>query len=319
MVKTIVIFHDNCPDGFTSAWAAWKKFGDDAEYIPASFNGDGPPDLTGADVYIVDFSYPRDVTLAIKAEANALVVLDHHKSAKANLEGIEGCHFDMERSGAGMTWDYFHPDTPRPRLISYVEDRDLWRFSLPLSKEINAVITSYQFTFENWDALDLRLRADHQQVQEDGRAILRSKERYVEVMMKTGGRRVNFLGYDDVMMVNAPHISISELLNRLAQDAPFAVGWRQAADGMFLYSLRSTEEGVDVSEVASKAVTPPGGGHRCSAGFHSEKPPWELTTDVKDVLERLETAEDLAIDGGWFGPDIGDDIAQAVAGVKDDG
>lgn len=280
-MRTVVLFHDNCPDGFTAAWAAWKKFGDQAEYIPARFDEEERPDLTGADVYIVDFSYPREVTLAIKAEANSLVVLDHHKSARKHLEGIEGCHFDMDRSGAGMTWDYLHPDAPRPRLISYVEDRDLWRFALPLSKEINAVITSYQFTFENWDALDLRLRADHQNVQNDGKAILRSKDRYVEVMMETAAMRTSFLGFDDVFVVNAPHISISELLGRLAQDAPFAAGWRQAADGKFLYSLRSRGDGVDVSEVAEVMG---GGGHKAAAGFHSEKPPWELTIDARTAV-----------------------------------
>ena len=31
--KIVVIYHDQCRDGFGAAYAAWKKFGDDASYI----------------------------------------------------------------------------------------------------------------------------------------------------------------------------------------------------------------------------------------------------------------------------------------------
>ena len=308
-MRTIVLYHADCPDGFTAAWAAWKKFGDAAEYIPARFDEEERADLTGSDVYIVDFSYPRDVTLAIKEEAASLVVLDHHKTARERLEGIEGCHFDMERSGAGMSWDYFHPDKPRPRLISYVEDRDLWRFNLLHSKEVNSVVTSYEFTFDNWNAMHVQLETDFESVRSEGVAILRSKMQYVAVMVAKNSHRESFLGYEDIPIVNAPHISISELVGRLAEDAQFAVGWSQAADGAFLYSLRSRGDGIDVSEVASAME---GGGHRGSAGFHSRLPPWELTKDVKDTLERYEMAEHLSGDGAWLGPDSGDDISQAI-------
>lgn len=306
-MRTVVLFHANCPDGFTAAWAAWRKFGDTAEYIPARFDEKERPDLTGADVYIVDFSYPRDVTLAINAEVNSLVVLDHHKSARKNLEGIEGCFFDMDRSGAGMSWDYFHPDVPRPSLISYVEDRDLWRFALPHSKEVNSVVTSYEFTFDNWNAMHLQLETDFEQVRREGVAILRSKLQYVSVMVARNSHRERFLGYDDIPIVNAPHISISELVGRLAEDAPFAAGWSQSADGMFLYSLRSRGDGLDVSEVASVMG---GGGHRGSAGFHSEKPPWELDKDVKTFLAVASVLAEQPK------PDMGDLIAQAVTQAK---
>jgi len=62
MAKRLVIYHANCIDGYTSAWAAWRKYGDDAEYLPASY-GDPAPDVTGRWVLVVDFSYPRDVML----------------------------------------------------------------------------------------------------------------------------------------------------------------------------------------------------------------------------------------------------------------
>ena len=35
----LIIYHDNCADGFGAAWAAYKKFGaDGAEYLPMNYN-----------------------------------------------------------------------------------------------------------------------------------------------------------------------------------------------------------------------------------------------------------------------------------------
>ena len=59
--------------------------------------------------------------------------------------------FDMERSGAGLTWDYFYPGRPRPWLIDYVEDRDLWRFKIEDAEVVNAYISTIPYTFEAWD------------------------------------------------------------------------------------------------------------------------------------------------------------------------
>jgi len=59
-MKTQVLYHANCPDGFCAAWAAYTVFGDDAEYLPVQY-GQDPPDVAGNRVYIVDFSYKREV------------------------------------------------------------------------------------------------------------------------------------------------------------------------------------------------------------------------------------------------------------------
>ena len=31
----VVIYHAPCPDGFAAAYAAWRKFGDNASYLSA--------------------------------------------------------------------------------------------------------------------------------------------------------------------------------------------------------------------------------------------------------------------------------------------
>ena len=264
--RTIVIYHANCIDGFTAAWVAWRRYRESAEYLPASY-GDAPPDVTDAEVLIVDFSYPRAVLETMAEASHSLEVFDHHKTAQADLAGFDYATFDMERSGAGLAWDALFV-TPRPWLVDYVEDRDLWRFKLPNSKSVNAFVSAHKRnSFQAWDALSsqrVELCADR------GAAIGMFVDRYVEEMCAQAAL-VEIVGAE-VPIVNAPYINISELLNKLAESAPFAVGWFQGKDGRYVYSLRSCGD-VDVSAIAKGYG---GGGHTRAAGFSSTDPPWVL-------------------------------------------
>lgn len=42
MMKTYVLYHAHCADGFGAAYAAWLKLGNDAQYVPVKY-GDPPP------------------------------------------------------------------------------------------------------------------------------------------------------------------------------------------------------------------------------------------------------------------------------------
>ena len=85
--RPICIYHKNCADGFGAAWAVWKKHGDAFEYHASAY-GDDPPDFHGRDVYMVDFSFKRPVMERILLAAETVTVLDHHKTAQADLEPL---------------------------------------------------------------------------------------------------------------------------------------------------------------------------------------------------------------------------------------
>lgn len=262
MKKRLVISHGLCLDGFTAAWAAWLKFGDEeTEYLAAN-HGDEAPSVDGREVYVVDFSYPRDVMVRMHARAASLRVFDHHKTAQEALADLPFVVFDMNRSGAGITWDELHGGT-RSWLVSYVEDRDIWRFALPRSREVNAWIGAVKReSFQNWTEL---AEAGPEAAASKGEAVLAYVDRYVSEMADQA-RNVDFAGYR-VPCVNAPYICISELVGRLAEAAPFAIGWYQDRGGVYRYSLRSRgPDGHDVSEIAKRFG---GGGHRNAAGFSS--------------------------------------------------
>lgn len=156
--RPLVLYHASCADGFTAAWAAWRHFGDGADYLPVN-HGQPPPDVAGRRVYILDFSYRRDVLLGMAGAAFGVVVLDHHKTALAELGGLSAeannlfCVFDMGKCGARLAWEYFHPGCEVPLLVKYVEDRDLWLWAMPHSREISAAIATYPRSFAVWDHL----------------------------------------------------------------------------------------------------------------------------------------------------------------------
>jgi len=260
-MPTLVIYHGpGCADGFTAAWACWLKFGDEAEYVPAQY-GDDPPDVTGKDVLIVDFSYPRDVLLRMHEQAASLRVLDHHRTAAAELGGLWFATFDMARSGAGLAWDELH-DEERPMLVNYVEDRDLWRWVLQDSKAVNAFVATVEHDFYAWNALaDM---VDNGDAAGPGHAALCVVEQHVE-SRKHHVRICKIVGYE-VPVINCT-FATSELVGALAEEHPFALGWFERGDGKIVYSLRSRGD-FDVSEIACLYG---GGGHRNAAGFTADR------------------------------------------------
>jgi len=292
--RPLIIYHADCVDGFAAAWAASSAFPADryVELCPAVYR-EPPPDVTGREVYVVDFSYPREVLLDMHARAKSLLVLDHHKTAAAALEGLPFCVFDMGRSGAGLAWDLLAAPTRgrRPWLIDYVEDRDLWRWALPESRAVNAYLGSLPHTLE---AFELASQEAVYDVAQKGTAVLLSQARYVErtvacarrrsmeVCANTPGARGEGFFYVDVPVVNAGPWLVSEvleLLKRRHPEAPFVAAWYERADGRVYYSLRSNAAGADVGKIAEFHG---GGGHRNAAGFDTPG----MRTDLRPSEQR---------------------------------
>src|SRR3989344_4002350 len=102
--KTVILYHADCPDGFGAAYAAWKKFGEDAEYIPVKHGKPPPEGLTGRKVYLIDFCYPKDIMDTLVATAGSVIVLDHHEGIKNVVESMSEHIYDAKRSGATIAW-----------------------------------------------------------------------------------------------------------------------------------------------------------------------------------------------------------------------
>lgn len=293
--NTICIYHGNCADGFGAAWVVRKALGDDVEFV-AGVYGKEPPDVTGKDVIMVDFSYNRDVLADMGRAANYVLILDHHKTARDDLACFDpfdagvrtdrtdgmGDHkelgwetaiyvakergaprvaacFDMDHSGAMLAWNHFYPGQEPPQLLRHIEDRDLWLFKLDGTREIQANLFSYPYDFDAWDQL---MAADVQTLRSDGAAIERKHHKDVAELVAVTKRRL-VIGGHDVPAASLPYTLTSDAGALMCQGEPFAACYWDTPDGR-VFSLRSTDEGLDVSEIAK---TYGGGGHRNASGF----------------------------------------------------
>ena len=279
MSKPLVIYHGNCADGFTAAWCFHKKYGDTYEYFAGTYQTP-PPDVTGRDVYLVDFSYKRPVVEKMLSVANSVTLIDHHKSAIEDLDGLKD-HYDnyylyisLVKSGARLAWEWCFGSFPAPYVLKHVEARDLWKF-LPATREVTAVVFSYEYTFENWDAL-MSVAEDRAGISfnslddgysigdmiSEGQAVERKHHKDVAELNKALTFRMNIGGHN-VPVVNVPYTYGSDACNKLCEGEPFAAYFYFKPTGVE-FGLRSSEKGLDVSAIA---VLYSGGGHRNASGF----------------------------------------------------
>lgn len=274
MNKPLCIYHGNCADGFGAAWVVRRYFKREVDFFPGIY-GHEPPDVTDRDVIMVDFSYKRPVLERMAMAARTILILDHHKTAAEDLAGFRRpiwgaqaldpgiwAEFDMERSGAGLTWDFFFPNEPRPRLLDHIEDRDLWRFRLPRTRAIQAAVFSFPYEWEAWDALMESDDEDLRDLAMEGEAIDRKMLKDIAELLGVGTREM-VIGGHRVPVANLPYTLASEAAGKLAGGKPFAATYFDNATHR-VFSLRSRGDGLDVSAIA-KAYG--GGGHKNAAGF----------------------------------------------------
>ena len=304
-MSELVIYHGNCSDGFGSAWVA-HKFLPNATFLPADYGNPPPdvkgkdvylldfcyPRQTilnmgweAENLTILDHhktamdnlgfeSRPEVMDGQVVFTGTDIVVKGAWDSKRSNDEltaeqwelSTYSHHFDLNRSGIGLTWDHFTNNSPRPWLVSYVEAADLWRFeTLDRAREVSCAIRSYPQTFEAWDELEKR---DVEELKQEGASILRAQQQQVNRIAKNA-YETEIAGYK-VLIVNSSSYA-SEVGNYLATGRPFSVVWFEDSKGDKVLSFRSKEDGVDVSEIAKLYG---GGGHKHSLGARITEDSW---------------------------------------------
>ena len=259
----VVLYHDD-EDGFGAAYAIWwhdrniRKTTKERLYIPVNY-GQPVPELPEdtTSLTVVDFSYDRATCDALFARYPDFLVLDHHKTAEAALEGAVYARFDQSKSGAVLTWKYFNPDVALPIILGFVQDRDLWRWALPQSEEVNLYISTLDRDFMAWDNFTLA------EARSAGQAIKKYQDRLLEKILETAYK--DTLGPYSIMECYTPVLQ-SEVGNALCKrhpDVDFAAMVTTTGKTEGRVSLRSVGD-TDVSVVAKNFG---GGGHKNAAGF----------------------------------------------------
>lgn len=258
----VVIYHANCPDGFGAAYCAWRTFGNKARYVPYQ-HGDLPVDVSGKHVVMVDCCYCKDDACAVHDKAESFITLDHHHTAQQECGNLDFCYFDMSRSGSGLAWDYFHPNIPRPELITHVEARDLWRWENPDTKPFCLKLDTLPRDFATWDAVASMNSYKLVEFLAEGRAMVAQSEAMIERFCQDA-RKVMFCGYR-VWLLNVPRPFVTDDCGAMLasrDDTDFALLWNAPDLDEVRLSLRSAN-GFDVSNVAKMLG---GGGHKAASG-----------------------------------------------------
>ncbi len=266
-MKKLVLYHDNCPDGFGAAWVVRRALGEAAVEFHAAIYNRPPPAFAGRDVIMVDFCLQRPEMEQLTNQASSILVLDHHESAQKAMAGLTAPNlmtvFDMDKSGVGVAWSHFFPGEPMPRLLQHVQDMDIWRWQLPGTAEVMSALLSHPYDFALWDLLMQKVG----KLRREGVGIRRAREKEIQDLLRAGkGLRATIGGYD-VPVFNAPFM-FAKLAHMAAEHGePFgATFWLLStpAGPRVKFSLRSSSNGLNVADIAAQYG---GGGHAHAAGF----------------------------------------------------
>lgn len=272
----IVIYHAPCMDGTAGAYVCkvhnnghpCKYFGTKLGLESYDF-----PNVRNRNVCIVDISFTREIMIELYANSNYLICLDHHKTAKTQLQDLDFCIFDMKRSGAQLAWDTLLA-TRRPEFIDFIGGRDLWDFSKAGTNnfttglykklqdfELDEIFIIFDILANNTDPAFNEVRDE---IMKYGKFYNAFKNEAVEYACKVATKCK--MGEHTIWATECA-LDRSKAGNILAQrdDCEFAAIYRYNLKANEWYiSLRSMDTKTDVSLVAQYYD---GGGHRNAAGF----------------------------------------------------
>ena len=267
--KTFILHHDDS-DGYCSALAAYLIYKDSAVYIPVQYKQPFPDIVLDKEttIFVVDFSYSREILEDVASKVKAITVIDHHETAKEQLKGLPYAIFDMEHSGAMLCWYYFHLHKSTPFIVQLVEDRDLWRFKYEDSKAFEAGLqaTGKAKDLNFW--VSLMNQEKMYEVIANGKMLLKSQDGYIKSFVNSGKYKVSSLVNCKVAVFNTTTL-ISELGNAIYEQTDnlvdFTMSYFISKEGNVIFSLRAPKHNeVNVGEIAKSFG---GGGHAKAAGF----------------------------------------------------
>lgn len=278
--KRVFVLHHADSDGRFAGYAAHRslvleKPVEDREvlFFEVQYGKPFPVDIdllnSGDEMFILDFSYSREVLEKIAATGCKLVVLDHHKSAKEELAGLPYAIFDMTKSGALLAWEWFFPEHEVPMVCTLVNDRDLWAKKYPDSRHLEGYLRAMRVgsDWEHWHKLTTQ-DSFLQTAIARGQVISEIEDSMINKVFKSDIHKIINFNFDQRSIVaaiyNCPGLLHSEVAEKYYTSLPIemTVAWRVIGDGV-LFSLRSPGK-VDCSAIAKQHG---GGGHAAAAGF----------------------------------------------------
>lgn len=270
-MNAIVIYHKGCLDGFTAAWCFYDYFRDKPQHnieYHAGVYQDPPPDVRGKYVFLVDFSYKRPVVEEMIKVAESVILIDHHKTALEDLDGLPGlgmANSSIQNSGCVLAWTFLNNGMRPPAALQLIEDRDLWKFSMFRTKAFNTYLFTQPQTFDRWTELMYSRTDQIAEYVDIGNIIIAARDKDINSIIKST-RRTMVIADMAVPVVNAPFMYASDIGAVLSPNEHFVAIYYDAGDHRN-FNLRSDKDYIGAWDVSEIAKLYGGGGHKHAAGF----------------------------------------------------
>jgi uncharacterized protein len=269
-------FYHTDMDGHCAGAIVYNAFSGEGEFFPINYNQAFPFDKIEEDemVVIVDFSLQKEGDFDRLLEITPNVIwIDHHKTAIEKWKHMEDSVKGIRRDGiAGceLTWEYFFPKKPVPKVVTLLGDYDTWTFKY--GEDTNKLQAGIRLFRTNPDAIewDAWLRPDYEPTEEikAGETALKYRDNYYAELIKAWSFFPEFEGYKAIAC-NAGNVS-SQMFDTVTEDydimMPFVFDGKR-----WSVSIYTKKKDIDVSELAKKYG---GGGHKQAAGFQCDALPF---------------------------------------------
>jgi len=273
------------------------------------------------DVLIFDIDLTRHVPFILQ-HAASLLIIDHHASGEQQYELLKTQQsqnltviYDTHRSAAMISWNHYHGNDICP-LAEYVQDRDLWTWKLPHSKEINEALYTLQCFKNFWKIEDTHNRwvsegeAYTQELNNMGSIVYIYQNKLQEDIAQRSCPATMTTGPIDqprvlnVLIINCNILSsdvgntVMENISPLYEEKGFRVDaacmWAyNASEDKIFISVRTTKPDVNLSSLLKTVWGGnPGGGHAKAGAFSIDgcniKAVFNIITELPNVVQEKQ-------------------------------
>lgn len=271
-----VIYNGSKIDSFLAAFIVWRskclqhhEVNPKLEFFNAE-RGAVPSVLKQCQMLCLGFTYKRQTLDYLSSVMSNIVIADNYdfdsngtnKHVKIESKSRSNVSYvDLDNhSSSYVVWSALYPETPAPLLVEYVQDRELFSFKLKNTREVISYISSYPLDFGIWNEL---FSENIETIIRDGSVIRRYNAEICKNTVK-GAYRVNFMGYNNVPVLNCPRFLMSEALSYMIHNNPIVIGYYDKLNKRHFSLRSSSKSNIDVLKIAQKFG---GGGHKTASGF----------------------------------------------------
>ena len=268
-MSTLCLHHHDA-DGRASGAIVRRALGQEVTMIEMDYGDPVPWESIdqASNVVIVDFSLPLKDMKRI-ADRRRLTWIDHHKTSieemKVAAEDWPGIR-QLDEAACVLTWQHFFPDTPVPKAVVLIGDRDIWRWTEAQTGPFSEGLYQQDTSVDNEGLWEPLLDDDPKMVNQlimKGSILRASQLKIIRRKVARYGQEIIFEGYRTLLVNDRGSGEMGDHINQLG----YQIGYcyiDNLQDGKLTTFITLYSKEVDVSIIARKFG---GGGHVGAAGF----------------------------------------------------